>query len=161
MKNDLKETIKSIDTKSSTSSHTLHHSSDVCKGNHDHVEDKIKSYMASEIRELNKNMVTKLTALFKIQQTKLTRQIGEAHLGMSETAIKDLIETTCSTSSFLVNMINDKVMARIDESMLEFDDKISKLVAAKVRKEKQKLAKHEDEVQYKSAPDYVESEEEI
>ena len=45
--------------------------------------------------------------------------------------------------------------------MLEFDDKISKSVAAKVRKEKQRTAKHEDKVQYKSAPDYVESEEEI
>ena len=136
MKSDLEEKIKSIDTRSSTSLHAIHHSSDMCKGNHDHVENKIKSYIASKIRELNKSMVTKLTASFKIQQTKLTKQIGETHLGMSELAIKDLIETTCSTSSFLVNMINDKVMARIDEPMLKIDDKISKSVAAKVRKER-------------------------
>ena len=67
---------------------------------------------------------------------------------MPETAIKDLIETTCSTSSFLDNMINDKIMAGIDRSMLEFDDKISKSVAAKVRKEKQRTATHDDEVRY-------------
>ena len=144
MKSDLEETIKSIDTKSPTTS--LHHSSDVCKGNHDHVEDKIKSYMASEIKELNKNLATKITASLRIHKTELTRQIGEAHKGMSETAIKDLIETTCSTSPFLDNMINDKIMAGIDRSMLEFDDKISKSVAAKVRKEKQRTAKHNDEV---------------
>ena len=45
--------------------------------------------------------------------------------------------------------------------MLEFDDKISKSVASKVRKEKQKSAKLEDEVRYESAPDYVESDDEI
>ena len=73
MESDLKEKIKSIDTRSSTSLHAIHHSSDTCKGNHDHVENKIKSYIASKIRELNKSMATKLTALFKIQQTKLTR----------------------------------------------------------------------------------------
>ena len=73
MKSDLKEKIKSIDTRSSTTLHAIHHSSDMCKGNHDHVENKIKSYIASKIRELNKSMATKLTALFKIQQTKLTR----------------------------------------------------------------------------------------
>ena len=58
-------------------------------------------------------------------------------------------------------MISDKVMARINVLMLEFDDKISKSVAAKVRKEKQRTEKHDDKVQYESAPDYVKSEEEI
>ena len=161
MKSDFEEKIKLIDTRSSTSLHAINHSSDKCKGNHDHVENKIKSYIASKIKELNKSIATKLTTSFKIQQTKLTKQIGETHLGISESAIKNLIETTCSTSSFLVNMINDKVMARIDDSMLEIDDKISKSVAAKVRKEKQRTAKLDDKVQYESAPDYVESEEEI
>lgn len=131
MKSDLKETIKTIDTRSSTTSHN--HSSEVCKGNHDHVENKIKSYMASEIKELNKNLATKITALLRIHMTELTRQIGEADKGMSETTIKDLIETTCSTSPFLDNMINNKIMAGINRTMLEFDDKISKSVASKVR----------------------------
>ena len=54
MKSDLEEKIKSIDTRLSTSLHAINHSSDKCKGNHDHVEDKIKSYIASKIKELNK-----------------------------------------------------------------------------------------------------------
>ena len=52
-------------------------------------------------------------------------------------------------------------MARIDESMLEIDDKISKSVAAKVRKEKQRMAKQNDDVQFEPAPDYVESEDKL
>jgi len=94
MKSDLEEKIKLIDTRSSTSLHTINHSSDKCKGNHDHVENKLKSYIASQIKELNKSMTTRLTALFKIQETKLTKQIRETHPGMSESAIKDLIATT-------------------------------------------------------------------
>ena len=74
--------------------------------------------MASEIKELNKNLATKITALLRIHKTELMKQIQEADKGMSETSIKDLI----------------------DRSMLEFDDKISKSVAAKVRKEKQRMA---------------------
>ena len=137
MKSDLNETITKIDTRSSAPSH--HQSLDMCKGNHDHVEDKIKSYLTSEIKELNKHLAIKITASLRIHKTELMKQIQEVDKGMSATAIKDLI----------------------DKSMLEFDNKISKSVASKVRKEKQKSAKLEDEVRYKSAPDYVESDDEI
>ena len=88
MKSDLNKTITKIDTRSSTPSH--HHSSDMCKGNHDHVEDKIKSYMTSEIKELNKNLAIKITASLRIHKTELMKQIQETDKGMSETAIKDL-----------------------------------------------------------------------
>ena len=56
MKSDLEQKIKSIDTRSSTSLHAINHSSDKCKGNHDHVENKLKSYIASKIKELNKSI---------------------------------------------------------------------------------------------------------
>ena len=85
----------------------------------------------------------------------------QPHPGMSESAIKDLITITCATSSFLVNMINDKVLARIDDSTMELDDKTSKTVAAKVRKERQRTAKQDRGVVFESEPDYNESNSEI
>ena len=58
-------------------------------------------------------------------------------------------------------MINEKVIARINKAMLEVDDKISKAVTAKVRKERQKGSKQEGGVTFDSTPDYNESDDEI
>ena len=161
MKGNLEKKMKSIEDSPIASLRTTNHAIDICEGNHDPVENKLKSYVLSKIKELSKSIATRLTAMFKIQENKLTKQIRETHPGMLESAIKDLITTTCVTSSFLVNMINDKVMTRIDDSMMEVDDKISKAIAAKVRKERQRTAKQDGEVVFESEPDYNESNDEI
>ena len=161
MKGNLEKKMKSIEDSPIASLGTANHPTGICEGNHNHVENKWKSYISSKLKELITSIGTRLTTMFKIQENKLPKQIRETHPGMLESAVKDLITTTCATSSFLVNMINDKVLARIDDSMMQVDDKISKAVAAKVRKERQRTAKQDREVVFESEPDYNESNDEI
>ena len=80
---------------------------------------------------------------------------------MLKSAIRDLITTTTELSPFLVNMINNKVLARIDKSMMGVDEKISEAVAKKVRKERQRDAKQDGGVIFEPELDYNESNDEI
>ena len=92
MKGNLEKKMKSIEDSPIASLHTTNHPTDICKGNHNHVKNKLKSYVLSKIKELSKSIATRLTAMFKIHENKVTKQIRETHPGMSESAIKDLIK---------------------------------------------------------------------